>query len=403
MNNGYEVNNSINENIKGAEKEIADLLGVCLGNVNTIRSVTEEKEISEIAKEHGVLTLLYSVRERFSLDNRTLIEKESQKAVKYFYRQLYLTNYVVSLLSKASVETVVIKGVDTASFYPEEELRISGDIDLLLLNPKCLEKAKKTLLENGFETVDSKVSPHHLVVKYDGKYIVEIHTSPTRPFDSAKINNIVANIFKPENIAVKRKEICGFDFPVLDEEMRVIFNFLHMLNHFLSAGFGLKTLCDWSVIWMEDYEEPVYEKYKEFVNELRVSVFSDTLIGVCEKYLGLPKEKGSKVRFSEAETKLVDELFMEIIDSGCFGNKDEARMVSLRNPSLKAMIKEFNHQAKNNYPKASKWIVTMPVLWIMTFVVFQKNNKKRNISMENVIKNARERSVLTNRMKIWEK
>ncbi len=57
---------------------------------------------------------------------------------------------------------------------------------------------------------------------------------------------------------------------------------LHMLQHFLRAGFGLKLLCDWVVFWEKGYGSGVEEHFCSMAEECRVMGFARLVTAVCK-------------------------------------------------------------------------------------------------------------------------
>lgn len=76
-------------------------------------------------------------------------------------------------------------------------------------------------------------------------------------------------------------------------------------------------------------------------------------------------------------------------------------MVMMRGTGLLDYIREFHHQMHLNFPKAGKCFLVWPVLWVITLVKFLYNNRKvRNISTKEILKEAKRRSKLMEKIKI---
>ena len=97
------------------------------------------------------------------------------------------------------------------------------------------------------------------------------------------------------------------------------------------------------------------------------------------------------------------ELLREILDGAEFGNEDSSRMVTLTGGHLTDYIREFHHQTKLSYPRASRLILTYPVLWCLTLLRFLKNNRTvRNQSASTFLVSAKKRSKLTEHMRLFQ-
>ena len=111
----------------------------------------------------------------------------------------------------------------------------------------------------------------------------------------------------------------GVEFPVLQPAYHAFYLLLHMLQHFLRAGFGLKLLCDWVVFWEKGYGSGVEERFFSMAEECRVMGFARLVTAVCVKYLGLSGEKVPLLlcRFDwEAEAANLEAFLTESSGSG---------------------------------------------------------------------------------------
>jgi hypothetical protein len=93
------------------------------------------------AEKHGMLSLLYSELCEISNASDILKDKVStvaKQTVLQQYRLLFLSKYLTNLLEEQGITCVILKGVTVGAYYPVPELRKSGDVDLLLMNPVCL-------------------------------------------------------------------------------------------------------------------------------------------------------------------------------------------------------------------------------------------------------------------------
>ena len=122
-------------------------------------------EVISMAEKHGVLALLYDVlarRERFSEECMKYVEKKSQQNVMQQYRLLFLSRYLLELLKKNGIRACLLKGSAAAFYYPQPELRKSGDIDIVLQDINKLEVARALLEKCGFQLEDDQLADHHL-------------------------------------------------------------------------------------------------------------------------------------------------------------------------------------------------------------------------------------------------
>ncbi len=364
--------------------------------------------ILELADRHRVLPLLYDVlapKLPEEDENRKRLEKRSAETVRQSYRLLFLGKYVTGLLREHGIETVLLKGSGTAGLYPVPELRKSGDIDLLVVDQKAGEKAYEVLHEHGFRKAPEQHAHHHIVCVGTEQIGIEIHVALAEPFDSKSVNEWLA-AHQAEFLAhCERTAVMGVEFPVLQPAYHAFYLLLHMLQHFLRAGFGLKLLCDWVVFWEKGYGSGVEEHFCSMAEECRVMGFARLVTAVCVKYLGLSGEKVPLLlcRFDwEAEAANLEAFLTEILEAEEFGKSSADRMVALRGTGWRDYCREFHHQMLLTYPGAGRYRILHPVLWVMMFCGFAyRNVKMRRVSGYAVLKKARARGKLVEEMKLF--
>lgn len=361
------------------------------------------QQVINMAKKHAVLSLLYDElpKETLTEEQSRYIEKECKQISLQNYRLLFLTKYVVGLLEENELRVVVLKGVSTAKYYPVPELRKSGDVDLLLLDTDKIGLVKQILLTNGFKIYEEQLANHHTSFLSEEGISIEIHTMLAEPFDNGKINRYLDKMVKDKQLETDTLYAMELELPVLSKAYYAYELLLHMMQHFLRSGFGLKLLCDWVVFWQYPVEENEKSTYLRLLEESRVKGFSDLVTQVCVKYLGMPKEN---VQWMNCMTEYPCEEFInEVIEAGEFGKSEVERMVVLQGTGLMDFFKEFHHQMYLNYPKVGKCFLLWPVLWIMTLLRFLRNNKKvRNTSTGAIIKEAKRRSGLMKQLKLFQ-
>lgn len=364
-------------------------------------SEVQWKDILEIAEKHGVLSLLFDRLEEEQVPGylRKNVNSIARQTVLQQYRLLFLARYIIKLLEEKGIKTVLLKGVGTGSFYPVPELRKSGDIDLLLLNPAQEEILREVLLENGLWVSEEQLALHHITFETRSGIAIEVHTLLAEPFDNQKINKYLDDLLKRGECKSEMRNVMGIDLPVLTKPYYAFELLLHMLQHFLRSGFGLKLLCDWVMFWEEECTDEDRKIYISLVNEAGIKAFSDVITNTCIKYLGLELKH---VEWMElAVDSPVEEFVREILDAEEFGKSGKNRMVMMRGTGLMDYVREFHHQMHLNFPKAGKCFLLWPVLWVITLVKFLYNNRKvRNISTKQILKEAKRRSKLMEKIKI---
>ena len=363
-----------------------------------VKELTNEewKNILEQAKCHAVLSLLYDLLEQEPSLPKELVNELvniSRQTVLQSHKLLYLTNYAVNKLEAEGITVLVLKGGGTAAYYPVPELRKSGDIDLLVAKQEELEKACSVLEKHGFFKTEEQTANHHIVFESKDGVELELHMMLAEPFDNLKMNQYLEKLKLEYNQHICRRDIIGSMLPIPEDAYHAYYLLLHMLQHFLRSGFGLKLLCDWVVFWNHNIDAAQKRLYKHMLVQSGLEGFSSMITGLCVEYLGLQKEKVQDLLMDTYDPEKLQDFMAEILVAEEFGKSDKDRMVVMRGDSPLDYAREFHHQMHLNYPKESRLPILWPVLWVKTLYVFLQNNRKiRNISAGDIIKKAGARS-----------
>lgn len=389
--------------------ELCRLLSLALHNkaLERLSPDVDYARVIAVAESHKVMALLHPVLEHAGLRESIwkIVDRKGEQTVRQSYRLLMLSRYVIGLLKENGIDAILLKGCGTAAWYPVPELRKSGDIDLLFKSEDETRKALQILAQQGFVTTEDQPANHHIVCESRDSVSLELHMSLAEPFDSEKTNRFLADCQK-EYFAHRRVVDCmGVAFELASDGYHAFYLLLHMLQHYVRAGFGVKLLCDWVVFWESPLSEEEKKIFLRLTQESGTFGFAVMMTRVCVKYLGL-REK--QVEFlMQAEPKVVcdltEELMAEIFEAEEFGHSSKDRMVVLRGTGLMDYAREFHHQMKLNYPKAGKIMVLYPVLWIMTLCGFlYRNRTLRKVSGRQILKKAKKRSQLTEQMRLFQ-
>ena len=389
--------------------ELCRLLSLALHNkaLERLSPDVDYARVIAVAESHKVMALLHPVLEHAGLRESIwkIVDRKGEQTVRQSYRLLMLSRYVIGLLKENGIDAILLKGCGTAAWYPVPELRKSGDIDLLFKSEDETRKALQILAQQGFVTTEDQPANHHIVCESRDSVSLELHMSLAEPFDSEKTNRFLADCQK-EYFAHRRVVDCmGVAFELTSDGYHAFYLLLHMLQHYVRAGFGVKLLCDWVVFWESPLSEEENQIFLRLTQESGTFGFAVMMTRVCVKYLGL-REK--QVEFlMQAEPKdvcdLTEELMAEIFEAEEFGHSSKDRMVVLRGTGLMDYAREFHHQMKLNYPKAGKIMVLYPVLWIMTLCGFlYRNRTLRKVSGRQILKKAKKRSQLTEQMRLFQ-
>lgn len=373
--------------------------------------VTESLDWDKIlilAKQHAVLSLLDPLLEEekeceiMPENIKYCIRQEARQIVQQNYHLLFLSRNIIEELEKEGISTALLKGASVAAFYPVPELRKSGDVDLFLFSREMVSQAEEVLFRLGILPHTGHSVNHHKAYITEENIEIEMHTLLAEPFDDAGVNEKMVQIQNKMQEFVQPKALMGISLPVLTEGVQAYHLLLHMLQHFLRAGFGLKLLCDWVVFWNQQNSEKEVATYLELVEESGLTYFSDMITAIGEMYLGLLPDKAKRIRRHFVEKEDMKDFLEEILRSLEFGGVDVSRMVALRGTSILDLWREFHHQMHLNFPRAGKCVLFWPALWSITLWRFCRNNRKiRGTSAKQVIEEAKKRGKIAKKLHLF--
>ena len=361
----------------------------------------EWEQVLSLADRHEVLALLESVLGPDKLPEkvRLTMQFKTARTVQKGIQLQALNARLTALLEKEGIIAITLKGCTVAKFYPVPEFRKTSDIDLFVESGEEAKRAVRILCENGFRPSGEWHANHHFVLSSEKKDVVELHTTWAEVFKEKYLNQYLEKLQKESSKHYQLIDCQGLKIYAYETAWQGFYLMIHMLQHFVGSGFGLRNLCDWVVLWENCDDAKVRKDFWEMVCESGTTEFAKAVTSICVSYLGLSKEKSPVPVEKLSEQQVMDALLRDILDAGEFGYSEAERMVGMDGDSLTAYVREFHHQMHINFPKAGRMICFWPVLWIATLVRFLKNNKKLNRApVSQIMKKAGKRGQLVSRL-----
>ena len=211
------------------------------------------------------------------------------------YRNECMDDEVIALcklLKSHQIKFFVMKGQTIAQMYSRPKTRASGDIDFYCY-PSDFQKAVKVIEKEWDIEMNRNNEEHH--------YIFEHHTV------TFEMHNVLLCLYSKngnkyfddrvaqsplETIRIKDEEV-----PVLDFAFNFVYTFMHMMNHLIRFGVGLRHfidmlfMCDyWSKMTDEAHKKQVAEDIGKHLDALGYRKGFEVVGGILVKKLGLPEE-----------------------------------------------------------------------------------------------------------------
>ena len=406
------------ENMKNNLTENQNILCNLCANILFAKEVNLPKEIDvdELLKEanhQAVLPIVCTAFKKLSLKSE-IAEKQlflsTIKNAKVSYNHIEIGN----ALSQNGVEYVFFKGVASAAYYNNPDIRTMGDVDILI-HPEDTEQVHNLLLNIGYTTNDDITKKENHIVyvrRLNGvRSVCEVHfkVSTTPDAVADEFNNCFKTVF---NDKMEIKVSNGRCF-VPSHFHHGIILLLHTATHLTKEGIGLRHICDWAVFVNSFSNDDFTKTFEAPLKQMGLWRFAQLLTLCCQKYLGADK----KAFAGNSDEELLDAMITDIINGGNFGFKDETRYGHIKYISnrdsdgisqkgaFSQLLMSINHKAKTkyNFVKKHKWL--LPVGWaVVVFDYFVLVlTKKRKLDNIDTINDAKYRQSIYNEFKLFKK
>ena len=351
--------------------------------------------IYKMSEIHHVVPMIYNAaynEDFFKECDANFQAMFKSSAFRYIFSQIQRTNHFLEVykkLSKKNIKILVFKGIIFRNMYNNPDDRISSDEDILI-KKEDYEKVKEFFLSEGFEFID-KGEECAYFSKSTG-LCIEVSTSLFSHESKAygHLNKLFEDVFE-KSIKINIDKI---DILTLSHEQHLIYIVFHNMKHFLTGGFGIRQVADFSR-YIETYGEYInWEKFWSDLKDLNYDTFALNLIEISLKYLGFNDDKitypDNITSFDELKNSQKyyinsESLINDILDAGVFGastmDRKHTALMTLdavedkkKSNRLKAVFPNVNY-LKDNYTYLQKYPILLPVAWGQRILSYLKKNK----------------------------
>ena len=325
-----------------------------------------------------------------------------------FYQKVSLLSALTELLRQERITAYLLKGVGLNALYPHEESRCFGDIDLYIPDDGEYQRLQSIFIARGYEKETEDMTDYHQSYRCTQEGLgctVELHYRLTASWQTGDFDQRLEEIYdRAMKVQPPRTvRLMDMEFQALPVTMEALYLLMHMFQHFMNKGFGLRLFTDWAVFWQKLGDQVEGEHLCLWVRRLGLDAFLDAVNSICVRYLGMTLPSFGWLRGRE-DRATAEELLEDVFLGGEFGHLDSNRIsVTSRRASVKAYLMELHRQTQKRYPRASKIKVLLPVLWISAAVIFQFNNLfRRKISLRRVLATSNLRNRLAKKLHIFD-
>ncbi len=331
---------------------------------------------------------------------------------KSFAMNMFVVNYqntLVNFLNENGYKYIILKGLSSASYYENPDMRMLGDVDFLIDKSKTQEIAEKIQSDLGYSRHTELEHICHVTMT-KGRAAIEMHFEiPGIPHgeNGEYVRDFVENILSDTQGTTLDQ--CEFTAP--SHLYHGVIILLHMLHHMVSEGLGLRHLCDWGAYVNKTANMAFWDtEFVPFLKKINLFTYASVMASVCKKYFGIDMPEALSV----ADDEICEEIISDILQSGNFGNKDEqyhqsGLLVSengkdsMNKSTFSVLFGKLDAGVKAHWPFLKKWKILLPFAYIyFTLKYYFKVITGKRPSLTSLMPEANRRKELYKKLEIYE-
>lgn len=352
------------------------------------------RSLMETAEIHRVLPLVYEAVfdcPAAKAADQSVFPAFKSRAVQSVFLQTTKTADFLQLyqhLQAAGVTPIVVKGIVCRSLYPNPDLRMSSDEDLLI-PPEHFPQCHQAMLDFGMVLADPQQVPddaYEVAYRKPGSPLyIELHKYLFPPESEAygSCNQYFTNVHQ-DTVALT---IDGVSIRTINYTDHLFYLICHAYKHFLHSGFGIRQVCDIALFANAYGSKLNWNRIFQQCKELHAEQFTAALLQIGQKYLTLDPEQACIPDCWQALQVDETPLLEDILASGIYGSSNLSRKHS-SNMTLHAMtgakasqgiLRTVFPSAKSlsgRYPYLSQHPYLLPVAWADRILKYRKETSQ---------------------------
>lgn len=337
------------------------------------KDVPWEAVVKESIHQSTLLTA-FSHSERLDIASglRREIKRQSEEYMKANLLNVQWHGQVHLLMEELGIPYCILKGVASAAYYPEPLLRQMGDVDFLV-RKEDLDLVGKRLESMGFTCMKEKEYHHHVDYEKDN-VLLEVHfDSPGIP--KGETESIVRKYL--DDLLEKSQMIENALFPVRVPSAfhHGLVMLLHLQEHLMTAGIGIRHLCDWAVFIHGISNEEFKRQFQSPLQEMGLWKLAQTFSLASVNAFGIDRKE-----WMGEDDELAQSLLVDVLSGGTAGSKDsqrlyegmfisDSRKLSLHKGRGRQLFDTLNQMAYRHWPYMRRCKLMLPVGWFMLYMM----------------------------------
>lgn len=367
-------------------------------------------QLSEANRMHGIVmdSLMHNRKIPVPMPVGRFLQQTQMRSSFAYYQKIFVLTTILEILRNEQVDSYLIKGASLNILYPREESRSFSDIDLFIPDKEMNDRACRAMEARGYVKEQDDLTDYHSSYDFQQDGVtcpVELHYFLNCSWQNGDFDQKLAEIYRqamadeePEKLTIMEMEMQG-----LPVTMEALYLLMHMFQHFMNSGFGLRLFTDWLVFWQKKGSRVNQERFAQWIHTLHLEYFVDAVNSICVRYLGMELPEFGWFA-GEPDAQIAEQLLDDVFAGGEFGRQDSGRMiVTTRKAGLKGYLYELHRQTQKRFPKSSKCVILLPILWCLTGLIFEYNNIfLRKVALKDVLASTNTRNQLAQKMHIFE-
>ncbi|MBQ2890057.1 MAG: nucleotidyltransferase family protein [Clostridia bacterium] len=329
-----------------------------------IKSIDNETllKLFELSKAHDLSHLVSDALMKIGVE----ISKElRQQKVLSIFRSESISLHLKSIketLSKGEIPFIPLKGAVIRDLYPENWMRTSADIDILV-KEEDLDKAI-ALFEKEKWQADKK-NFHDISLYKKGSAPLELHFSIKENMEN--LDRVLDKVW--ENATLKE----DFEYE-LSNEFLLFYLLSHIAYHFKKGGCGIRTILD---VWLIQEKLKIDEKgLKNLCQEAQIEVFAGKVMELSKTWFE-----------GKTHTDITKKMEEFILFGGLYGNYEnrasvEQTVAGGRKKNLLSRIIMPYDKMVIRYPVLKKHKLLTPLFHIARWGSTLKKGTLRRVTAE---------------------
>ncbi|MGP1477293.1 MAG: nucleotidyltransferase domain-containing protein [Phocaeicola sp.] len=279
----------------------------------------EVKELMRMAKKQSVIGLFIDYMFEHDLIKGDL-DMSLLSMLTLTKRENLLINKEIGdfirLLNSEHIPAIFVKGQMIASLYPNPALRQPGDVDFycvtkdrerltdILNTTMNIELKHSSTRHEEFNLNDVQFEMHSTLIDFaDKKHVAYWEELMTE--EMAKTYCV-----KVENTCV----------PTLSPTVNAVYLFLHIFEHLVLSGIGLRQFCDWAMLLHHQHEEIDKALVEKHLKALGMTKAFKACGSILVNYLGVSEEE-FPLPISKMDQRRGERILKDIFRMGNFGKE----------------------------------------------------------------------------------